>query len=144
MKILASLTLLSLPILSLATPIASPEAALEALEARADKWCTTNTSIDVNCRGGAGSGYSLKRKIKPTDRFGVRCKANGEEVGGTKVWDYIPGWDCWVTAYYTNSGCESMFFGLFSFGVLLMALGRRCPVVCDELVESRRYGLAER
>lgn len=108
MKLLAPLTLLSLPLLSLATPITSPEAALEALEARADKWCTTNTDIDVRCRKGAGTGYDHVRWIKPTDRFGVRCKANGEKIGETKVWDYIPGWGCWVTAYYTNSGCESM------------------------------------
>ena len=121
MKLLTPLTLLTLPLLTLSTPLASPEAALEALEGRADKWCTTNTSIDVNCRAGAGSGYDFKRKIKPTDRFGVKCKANGETVGGTKVWDYIPGWNCWVTAYYTNSGCESEFcLSLILFLVMVL------------------------
>jgi hypothetical protein len=122
MKFLATVTLLSLPLLSLATPISSPEAALEALEARADKWCTTNTSVNVNCRKGAGRGYDIVRKIKPTDRFGVRCKANGENISGTKVWDYIPGWGCWTSAYYTSSGCESMSFDFLLVESMLMFL----------------------
>jgi len=109
MKLLQSLTFFSIPLLSLANPITSPNESV--LEARADKWCTLHSSVnyDVNCRKGAGTGYAIVRKIHPSDRFGVRCKANGESVEGNKVWDWIPGWGCWVSAHYTNDGCESMF-----------------------------------
>lgn len=101
-----------------AAPVSSPNPAAEAvaeLEARADKWCTLGATVDydVHCRAGAGSGYDHKRWIIAADpgllgdRFGVRCKAYGEVINGNRVWDYIPGWNCWVSAHYTQSGCES-------------------------------------
>jgi uncharacterized protein YraI len=100
-----------LPLLAAANPIAEPIAEPEpvALEPRADKWCTLHSSVnyDVNCRAGAGTGYRIVRKIHPGERFGVRCKAYGETISGNRVWDYIPGWSCWVSAHYTNDGCES-------------------------------------
>jgi hypothetical protein len=30
-------------------------------------------------------------------------------ANGYKRWDYIPGWGCWVSAKWTNDGCESKF-----------------------------------
>lgn len=112
MKLVQTFSLFSLPLLILANPITSPKPA--SLEARADKWCTLGATVDydVHCRKGAGSGYDHVRWIHPSDpglpgdRFGVRCKAYGEVINGNRVWDYIPGWNCWVTAHYTNSGCE--------------------------------------
>jgi hypothetical protein len=44
--------------------------------------------------------------------FGVSCYVtDGQPVGanGYKRWDYIPGWGCWVSAKWTNDGCESKF-----------------------------------
>lgn len=106
-----------LPFLTLASPIAepNPDPAPAELEPRADKWCTLGATVDENvrCRAGAGTGYDFKRWIiaadpgLPFDRFGVRCKAYGEVIFGNRVWDYIPGWNCWVTAHYTDSECES-------------------------------------
>ncbi|KAF2398180.1 hypothetical protein EJ06DRAFT_558568 [Trichodelitschia bisporula] len=114
---------LLLPLLALATanplpapepealPAADPAAALDALNKR-DKYCKVFTGDgNVACRKGAGTGYNVVRRIGANDRFGVNCKANGEKVGDTKVWDWVPGWGCWVTAYYTRgvdgNSCES-------------------------------------
>jgi hypothetical protein len=107
MHILPTLVLLTTSLLTTATPITSPNPA--DLSTRADKWCRLKSTVnsDVRCRKGAGTGYDLVRWIHPSDRFGVGCKANGEIIEGNRVWDYIPGWGCWVTAHYTNDGCEN-------------------------------------
>ena len=26
-----------------------------------------------------------------------------------RLWDYIPDWNCWISAGYTNQHCESRF-----------------------------------
>jgi hypothetical protein len=91
-----------------ANPIAKSEleAEVNTLQARADKWCWLADGYDgVPCRSGAGTAYSEVRKIWFNGpNFGVRCKAYDTRQN---TWDYIPGWNCWVQAIYTNSGCES-------------------------------------
>ena len=106
MKLSATLIIALLPLLTVANPVANPNPNPAKLEAR-DKGCTIDGKHDfVNCREGAGSGYKLVRKVYPKDHFGVGCKAYGQVVEGKIVWDYIPGWKCWMTAAYTNDGCE--------------------------------------
>ncbi|KFY08111.1 hypothetical protein V492_06510 [Pseudogymnoascus sp. VKM F-4246] len=101
-----------LSVLAQANPIdtaeqspAPPAPVLEALEARADKSCKVTVN-NVNCRLGAGTGYKAKYSVDKSYTFGVRCKANGQSVNGNKVWDWIPGWGCWIAAINTSSGCE--------------------------------------
>lgn len=96
-----------LPLLTLGNPIA--EAKPANLESRADKWCTLFSGSDfVNCRAGTSTNTDVVRVIRAGERFGVRCKyPNAQPIFGNKVWDYIPGWGCYVSAHYTNNGCES-------------------------------------
>ena len=104
MKPFASLVIALLPLLAVANPIANPDPA--KLEAR-DKLCSLDGKHTfVNCRKGAGTGYDIVRRIYPWDNFYVTCKAYGEVIEGYRYWDYIGGWNCWVTAAYTNDGCE--------------------------------------
>lgn len=79
------------------------------LEPRDDKWCTLYPGVDkVNCRAFISTKDASKRLIRSGERFGVACKlTDGESVKGNRVWDYIPGWDCWVSARFTSNGCES-------------------------------------
>ncbi|KAF8993776.1 hypothetical protein BDQ17DRAFT_1367886 [Cyathus striatus] len=78
------------------------------LEERADKWCTLwGSSDNVNCRSGTSTSYNVVRIIHNGERFGVRCTRRGQTISGNDVWDYIPGWGCYVSAHYTNDGCES-------------------------------------
>ncbi|TGZ81473.1 hypothetical protein EX30DRAFT_395616 [Ascodesmis nigricans] len=89
-------------------PEAEPEPEPESfppsqLFKRADKTCRVYTGDgNVACRTGAGTGYSVKYRVSASYRFGVRCKANGSNVMGNRVWDWIPGWGCWISAYYTR------------------------------------------
>ncbi|KAK0648990.1 hypothetical protein B0T16DRAFT_124495 [Cercophora newfieldiana] len=94
---------------ALAEPIPQPDA-LQAVEAavakRADNWCRVVTN--VNCRKGPGVSYDEVKVegrgyISPEKNFGVRCTKEGSNVQGDRTWDYIPGWNCWVSAYYTRS-----------------------------------------
>lgn len=113
MKLPSVLLFSIFPFLTIGTPIVPSDNG--SLEPRADKWCELHSTVgyDVGCFAGAGTGYRRVRWIKaadvlrPSDRFGVRCKAFGELIGGNQVWDKIPGWGCWVSAHYTNTGCES-------------------------------------
>lgn len=104
-----------LPLLALGNPMAEADPA--ALEPRADEWCTLFAgSNNVNCRAGSNTSSSVRRVIHAGERFGVRCKnPRGESVDGNRVWDYIPGWNCWVSARFTNSGCESKSYSCFLF-----------------------------
>ncbi|KAL3421208.1 hypothetical protein PVAG01_07653 [Phlyctema vagabunda] len=110
-----------LPLAVSANPVAAPEAAPEAvpdaspnplaevsntLEARADKWCNLGTSTAQGCDYDRW-GSSRKRTVNVNERFGVRCWSNGQNVNGNYKWDYIPGWDCWISARWTNTNCES-------------------------------------
>ena len=108
---LSPLILLSfLPLLSLADPMA--EASPVELESREDKWCTLYPGVDnVNCREYETTYSPSLRMIRAGERFGVACKIiDGEPVKGKRVWDYIPGWNCHVSARYTSAGCEGKFF----------------------------------
>jgi hypothetical protein len=33
-------------------------------------------------------------------------------AGGTTnvVWDWVPGWKCWISAHWTNSVCECKYY----------------------------------
>ena len=108
MKLSATLVIALLPLLTVANPIAnpSPNPNPAKLEAR-DKWCTLDGEHgSVYCREGAGNGYKIVRKVYPSNRFGVKCKAYGQVIEGHRSWDYIPGWKCWLASAYTNNGCE--------------------------------------
>ncbi|KAK4455344.1 hypothetical protein QBC34DRAFT_389770 [Podospora aff. communis PSN243] len=76
------------------------------LDKRADNWCKVATN--ANCRQGPGEGYGEvkvegKWYISTDKRFGVQCTREGSNVKGDTTWDYIPGWNCWVSAYLTRS-----------------------------------------
>ncbi|KAK3326689.1 hypothetical protein B0H66DRAFT_637923 [Apodospora peruviana] len=100
---------------ALAEPI--PKAAADAiLDKRGDNWC--RVVENVNCRKGPGTNFDKvtvegRSQISPSKNFGVRCTHEGTSVGGDKTWDYIPGWNCWVSAYYTRTAgsqtyCETI------------------------------------
>ena len=96
-----------LHLLGIANPTAKVSS--ENLEPRDDKWCTLYPGVDnVNCREFFSTYHLSKRVIRAGERFGVACKLDdGEPIKGNRVWDYIPGWDCWVAAHFTSNGCES-------------------------------------
>jgi len=82
-----------------------------SLLAKRDNVCHITTSGSQGCDW---DPYNGKRRttIEPGMTFGVHCYiTNGSPVGssGYQRWDYIPGWGCWVSAKWTNSGCESKF-----------------------------------
>lgn len=96
-----------LPLLSFANPLA--EISFEKLEPRGDKWCTLYPGVDnVNCREFISTYHLSRRTIRAGEGFGVACRlTDGEPVKGNRVWDYIPGWNCWVSSRFTSKGCES-------------------------------------
>lgn len=139
MKLSPVLILALLPFLTMANPVAEPEPVPVAepepepvLEARADKWCRLHPDVDgyVNCRAGTNTNSRIIRQISKSERFGVRCKRNGESVSGNRVWDWIPGWGCYVSARYTNDGCESKPFRVLR----MMRCGRRRRLTRVQLV----------
>ena len=85
------------------------EVSSEKLEPRDDKWCTLYPGVDnVNCREFISTYHLSRRTIRAGEGFGVACRlTDGEPVKGNRVWDYIPGWDCWVSSRFTSNGCES-------------------------------------
>ncbi|EPE27576.1 hypothetical protein GLAREA_04367 [Glarea lozoyensis ATCC 20868] len=119
-----------LPLAAFANPIAEPipEASAMAL-ASAEPETSPNPSqeshllvardnvchiITAGSQGCDWDPYNGKRRtlIKPGMTFGVSCYVtDGKPVGTDKYkrWDYVPGWGCWVSAKWTNSGCESKF-----------------------------------
>lgn len=50
-------------------------------------------------------------------------------ISGNEKWDYIPGWDCWISAHWTGVGCE----GEFSFSVNLFSFEFFWGGFCDGL-----------
>ncbi|KAF8242181.1 hypothetical protein K440DRAFT_664928 [Wilcoxina mikolae CBS 423.85] len=93
-----------------ANPIAIPEAIPNSLHKR-DNWCWVDMSDGpVNCRYGPGTQYDVRTRITSGNtRFGVSCKRNGQRIHGDPVWDWVPGWGCWVSSYYSRGSpfCES-------------------------------------
>ena len=108
MKLSPIILISFLPLLGLGNPIAEELSSVN-LEPRGDKGCTLYPGVDnVNCREFISTYHLSKRMIRAGEKFGVACKlTDGEPVNGNRVWDYIPGWDCWVAARFTSNGCES-------------------------------------
>ncbi|KAF2435262.1 hypothetical protein EJ08DRAFT_395057 [Tothia fuscella] len=82
---------------------AEPVAAAGTLQKR-DNWC--KVLQNVRCREGPSTSYRQKpgrEWVYPGDRFGVSCTREGENISGDATWDYIPGWDCYISAYYSRS-----------------------------------------
>jgi hypothetical protein len=112
---LANIALILFPIAAFGTPIASPDVSPNTLtgralglEARADKWCSLGVSSAQGCDADPW-GSQRKVTVNPGDNFGVRCWSHARSVQGNDVWDYVPGWDCWISALWTNVGCESKY-----------------------------------
>ncbi|RPA78276.1 hypothetical protein BJ508DRAFT_156936 [Ascobolus immersus RN42] len=86
---------------------AIPEAAPATLEKRADKVCKVAADATPCYRlpgiGRAGSGQQKLRDIITSDRFGVNCRVTASAFNGDTTWDWIPGWGCWVSSYYTRT-----------------------------------------
>lgn len=121
MKLSSAPILLSLllPLLTMASPLAIPDAEPEpnpnpearTLEARADKVCKLHPDLSKpkepkSCHAGPATSLPYVRKINPGEQFGIRYKRRGEIVLENPVWSYIPGWNCWISARWTNEGCE--------------------------------------
>ena len=89
---------MQLPILLLTLP----------LLALADKSCSLYPGLSYgNCRSCASTDCSVVHRWEPGTIIGVRCiDPNGQSVNGNTVWDWVPGWGCWVSADITNNGCE--------------------------------------
>ncbi|KAF2005783.1 hypothetical protein P154DRAFT_381873, partial [Amniculicola lignicola CBS 123094] len=77
------------------------------LLSRADKWCNFHPSVSQSqgCDYDRWNG-NRKYTVGVGERFGVSCWSVGKVVSGNNKWDYIPGWGCWISAHWTNNGCE--------------------------------------
>jgi hypothetical protein len=106
MKLSPVLIFSFLPAFIQANPIAEPNAS--ELERRQDKWCTLGSPAArlIGCYSGEATWHPWVRDIAAGERFGVRCVKTGEKVSEDARWDYIPGWNCYVPAYFTSWGCE--------------------------------------
>jgi len=116
MKLL-SLAVFLFPITTLSTPISTDTTAVlprNAITAR-DVWCSNVSGRTQGCDLPAGT---RSRAVSAGSQFGVQCKRHGPGVsgpGGTNyVWDYVPGWDCYISARWTNSDCEGEFIPMIS------------------------------
>ncbi|KAF2477751.1 uncharacterized protein BDR25DRAFT_308626 [Lindgomyces ingoldianus] len=105
---LTTTALLFLP-LALSSPITSPNPLAEAYSALQvrDKYCNFHPTVS-SAQGCDEDRWNQKRKrtVQVGERFGVRCWSEGKCISGNCKWDYIPGWDCWISAHWTNDGCE--------------------------------------
>ncbi|KAF2195080.1 hypothetical protein K469DRAFT_545250 [Zopfia rhizophila CBS 207.26] len=111
MKLL-NIALVLFPFATLSSPISSPNPLAEAastLEAR-DKYCNLHPDVTgpQGCDEDRWNGKRV-RTVNLGERFGVRCWSTGKNINGNTKWDYVPGWNCWISARWTNSGCESTF-----------------------------------
>ncbi|KAF2821096.1 hypothetical protein CC86DRAFT_245614, partial [Ophiobolus disseminans] len=95
-----------------ASPLTTPNlnAATDALLAR-DNNCYLNSDALKNDPQGCDStpfSGSRKKDVTGASRFGVSCTAKGKSfrVSGYTKWDYVPGWNCWIWAGWTQEGCE--------------------------------------
>jgi len=77
----------------------------------ADKSCTLYPTLNTaNCRAAPTTDSNVVHVWNQGTIIGVSCKdTSGQCVNGNCVWDYVPGWGCWVSATITNTGCECMF-----------------------------------
>ncbi|PVI00553.1 hypothetical protein DM02DRAFT_671879 [Periconia macrospinosa] len=74
--------------------------------AQADKVCSNASGREQGCDVDRFNGQR-RVAVAPGKTFGARCFAHGMFVDGNDVWDYVPGWNCWVSATWTNIGCEN-------------------------------------
>ena len=111
MKLAASFISL-LPLAVVATPITSPDPAAEAvadLLPRATV-CYLNSDALKNdpqgCDTSPTSGVR-HRGVTGGDRFSVSCTKRGRCVTSANcVWDYVPAWNCYIWAGWTQQNCE--------------------------------------
>ena len=106
LSLFATLTLLSL---SHATP--TPEANSTSELKPRDKWCRLHDDVTPpgHCRTHASTTYRSIKDIKRSDRFGVECRMFGDYANNNNVWDWVPGWGCYVSASITDPDCESKY-----------------------------------
>ncbi|KAB5530453.1 hypothetical protein GE09DRAFT_392347 [Coniochaeta sp. 2T2.1] len=109
-------TLLSL---SHATPLTPETDSSPAVNATSelkprDKWCRLHDDVTPpgHCRTHASTTYRSIKDIKRSDRFGVECRMFGDYANNNNVWDWVPGWGCYVSASITDPDCESEYFAL--------------------------------
>jgi hypothetical protein len=109
MKLTAFIALL--PLVVIATPITSPDPAVEAVSnllPRANR-CYLNSDALRNdpqgCDTSPTSGVRV-RGVTGGDRFTVSCTRNGRNIGGNRKWDYVPAWGCWIWSGWTQQDCE--------------------------------------
>ncbi|KAI5782637.1 hypothetical protein EDC01DRAFT_632356 [Geopyxis carbonaria] len=90
-------------------------ALLALASAARDKWCYPYTAAGagaVHCRRNPSVNSAVVRIVENSDQFGVRCKKQAAAVQGNNIWDWVPGWKCWINAHYVRGSprtCESMF-----------------------------------
>jgi hypothetical protein len=79
---------------------------------RADNWCWLNSdALKSDPHGCYITPFSdtSRRGVTGSDRFNVHCTALGREgYSGYDKWDWVPGWECWIWAGWTQEGCEGM------------------------------------
>lgn len=68
-----------------------------------DKSCHAVNATTCHVKPKTDSNYTAE--IISGSGFDVRCKAFGLD-GGEVYWNYIPGFNCWISALYTDTGCE--------------------------------------
>ncbi|OAK95531.1 hypothetical protein IQ06DRAFT_60546 [Phaeosphaeriaceae sp. SRC1lsM3a] len=103
--------LLALPVLIGAVPLTTPnlDPTTKTLLGR-DNNCYLNSDALINDPQGCDStpfSVSRLKDVTGASRFGVRCTARGRSFRGYTKWDYVPGWNCWIWAGWTQEGCES-------------------------------------
>lgn len=98
---------------ALATPMAEanpfPEPAAALLPRNS---CVQDSSADQGCDYDPFHSERRATFIRG-QAFTATCKINARPVtaGGTTnvVWDWVPASKCWISAHWTQSGCESKF-----------------------------------
>lgn len=101
----------TLPFLAVANPTPNEDQSLSPRAAQADKVCTNASGQSQGCDTDPFNGQRSVT-VEPGQSFGVRCWSHARNVNGNDVWVFVPGWNCWMSALWTNIGCESMWFRL--------------------------------
>ncbi|KFZ05925.1 hypothetical protein V501_07899 [Pseudogymnoascus sp. VKM F-4519 (FW-2642)] len=124
-----TLAILLLPIVSLASPVATSSDAVTSDEnppifvsekrsegdifERAATTCSiVNVSSTVNCRSGPGTSYPVVGQTFNGEKFVFTCYKRGTCVSGNCTWDYMPEHGCYISGYYTSSACSIANLGL--------------------------------
>ncbi|KAG9027157.1 hypothetical protein FS837_004365 [Tulasnella sp. UAMH 9824] len=90
-----------------ASPTSDRLGAPGLLEPR-DKYCRLHDDVTPpgHCRSCTSTECPKVRDISKSDRFGVSCYVMSDPANNNFRWDYIPGWNCYVSASITNPDCE--------------------------------------